>query len=234
LCVGIQGYQGQPWAPLANARRDAEAVGKALADHRGFSDPLFLLDTEATARGLAKAITIDLAQRAGPDDLAVVFFAGHGHTKRLGGQNKGFIVPVDAVGDEAMDLVSVKELTEWSTYLKCRHLLYIFDSCFSGMFQHMAGGDRMEPSVERARLVITSGQADQPVYDGGGSNGHSVFAEGLLAAFTGGVKDYDAYTATELYSELRRHVIGKFPEQTPTLATLTNHEGGEILFQKIQ
>jgi hypothetical protein len=61
-----------------------------------------------------------------------------------------------------------------------------------------------------------------------------VFAEGLLAAFTGGVKDYDAYTATELYSELRRHVIGKFPEQTPTLATLTNHEGGEILFQKIQ
>jgi hypothetical protein len=100
------------------------------------------------------------------------------------------------------------------------------------MVQRMAGGDRMNPDVSRARLAITSGQADQFVYDGEGDSAHSVFTEGLLHALREGVGGQDAYTATELYSFLRRRVTGQYPDQTPTLATLRNHEGGEILFQR--
>jgi uncharacterized caspase-like protein len=233
LCIGIREYPSAPWKPLPNARHDAEEVGRALADHHGFSDPVFLLDGDATAHAIAAAITGGLQERAGENDLVIVFFAGHGHTRRMGGQEHGFIVPADARGAEPAELVSVSQLTDWSAYLESRHLLYIFDSCFSGMFQRMAGGDRMNPDVSRARLAITSGQADQPVYDGGGDSAHSVFADGLLSALRQGVGGNDEYTATELYSFLRRRVTEQFPEQTPTLATLRNHEGGEILFQKI-
>jgi hypothetical protein len=232
LCVGIRDYQGGLWSQLPNARHDAEEVGRVLSDHHRFTDPIVLLDGAATAHGIADAITTALQKRAGEHDLVVVFFAGHGHTRRMGGQEHGFIVPADARGEEPSELVSVSQLTDWSAYLESRHLLYIFDSCFSGMFQRMAGGDRMNPDVSRARLAITSGQADQFVYDGEGDSAHSVFTEGLLHALREGVGGQDAYTATELYSFLRRRVTGQYPDQTPTLATLRNHEGGEILFQR--
>ena len=231
LCIGIREYQSAPWQPLPNARHDAEAVGRAFAEHQGFTDPIVLLDGDATAHRIATAITEELQGRASENDLVVVYFAGHGHTRRLGGQEHGFIVPANARGDAPSELVSVNQLSDWSTYLESLHLLYIFDSCFSGMFQRMAGGDRMNPDVTRARLAITSGQADQPVYDGGGESGHSVFTDGLLTALRDGVGGSNEFTVTELYSFLRRRVMERFPGQTPTLATLRNHEGGEILLR---
>ena len=66
----------------------------------------------------------------------------------------------------------------------------------------------------------------------GPTGGHSPFAAGLLDALRHGVGGNPEFTATELYSFLRRRVGQQCPAQTPTLAILRNHEGGEILFRQ--
>jgi uncharacterized caspase-like protein len=112
--------------------------------------------------------------------------------------------------------------------------LYVFDSCFSGMFQSMSGGPRARDfDPTRAHLAITSGRADQPVYDGGGTGGNSVFTSALLKGLRAGVHNEHSdprYTVHELYSFIKRHVARRFPQQTPTLANLPSHDGGDIVF----
>ena len=55
-----------------------------------------------------------------------------------------------------------------------------------------------------------------------------------MARLTQGAEDGNGYfTSVELYSHLRRTAEAEFPEQTPVLAMLQNHGGGEILFRPV-
>jgi len=234
LCIGIDEYPGGSWSPLANAVHDAEQVGRTLAELHGFTAPRFLLDGAATSTNIARAIADDLSDTVGANDLVVVFFAGHGHTQTKGGLQHGFVVPVGVSTTQTSQLISMNQLAEWTSYLECRHLLYVFDSCFSGLFQSMSGGPRARDfDPTRAHLAITSGRADQPVFDGGGTGGNSVFTSALLKGLRAGVHNEDSdprYTVHELYSFIKRHVARRFPQQTPTLANLPSHDGGDIVF----
>jgi len=234
LCIGIDEYPGGSWTPLANAVHDAEQVGRTLAELHGFTEPQFLLNGAATSTNIARAIAGDLSGTVGANDLVVVFFAGHGHTQIKGGQQHGFVVPAGVSTTRLSELISMNQLAEWTSYLECRHLLYVFDSCFSGMFQSMSGGPRARDfDPTRAHLAITSGRADQPVYDGGGTGGNSVFTSALLKGLRAGVHNEHSdprYTVHELYSFIKRHVARRFPQQTPTLANLPSHDGGDIVF----
>jgi len=95
-CIGVSEYLPPPWSRLPNARNDAEEVARALASAQAFDDPLLLCDQDVTEQALRILITDTLRNLAGPDDLVVVFFAGHGHTVRMSGQEHGFIVPATA------------------------------------------------------------------------------------------------------------------------------------------
>lgn len=234
LTVGIDAYRDtHSWKTLRNARGDAIAVGSVLKDQYGF-ETRQLLGPEATWDAIGSAVARGLQPLVGPDDLVVIYFAGHGHTKGDPGGERGFIVPWDAEGEREDRLISVERLSIWSGALDCRHFLCIFDSCFSGTLQRLSGSDRRAPDPSYARLAITSGKANQPVLDGP-AGGHSPFADALLSALRDGVPgSTDFITATELYTYLWRQVTGGDPaaRQTPTLATLRNHEGGEIILAR--
>jgi tetratricopeptide (TPR) repeat protein len=230
ISIGIDGYTGTAWRPLANAEHDARAVGELLSQAHGF-DTRYRLGRGATADGIASAVLDGLRPIVGEHDLVVVYFAGHGHTLRLGGQERGYIVPVDAEELRLSRLISIESLTDWSASLECRHLLFLFDSCFSGMLVRLAGNDRRAPDPQHARLAITSGTAEQTVLDGT-AGAHSPFADAVLQALGSGIPGTGEYfTALELYSFIRRFVTARVPLQTPTLAVLRNHEGGEIVFR---
>ena len=65
----------------------------------------------------------------------VIFFAGHGYTRQ---QTKGYLVPVDApdpIVDEQGFLkaaLSMEQINSWATQMEAKHVLFVFDSCFSG------------------------------------------------------------------------------------------------------
>ena len=71
-----------------------------------------------------------------PDNRLLVFFSGHGHT-RMGGR-KGYLVPTDAPDprdDERGFLrkaLPMSQILAWAWQAESRHLLFLFDSCFSG------------------------------------------------------------------------------------------------------
>ncbi len=239
LAIGIDTYPGEgPWTPLKNAVRDAQEVARVLGEHYGFQSRL-LSGPEATKQRIGSTVLDELRPVVGREDLVVVYFAGHGHTQSFtfGNEEAGYIAPVDANGPDGAPevqlsrLISMAHLAEWSAALDARHLLFVFDSCFSGMMLKLGGGASGRPDSAYARLAVTAGTAGQKVLDGP-EGGHSPFATALKARLLEGAQDPGGYfTSVELYSHLRRAAETDFPVQTPVLAMLKNHGGGEIVFR---
>ena len=231
LAIGVEAYDGAPWQPLANTRRDAEEVGRVLADLYGF-ETTSLINADATKERIAETVEDDFGRTVKEDDLVVLFFAGHGHTVHKKGQEHGYIVPFGASEDKTSKLISMDTLVSWSTFIEARHILYVFDSCFSGILALGAGGARTAQDPQAAAISICAGTAEQPVLDGGG-DGHSVFTHHLLQALREDVDKDGKLTATKLYSYVRERVLKVAPQQTPTLGQLPNHQGGEIELERI-
>lgn len=235
LCIGINDYT--EWTPLQNGENDAREVANTLQERFDF-DPLVLTSDQSTRDGIYRAIAEELSPRVQEDDLFVLFFAGHGHTEHTpDGQKRGYVVPVDAPKGLSPNLIPMSDLSFWCGYLPCRHILYIFDSCFSGLLTLRSGADRRTQDMLRrkARVAITSGAADQEVLDISDTN-HSAFTNQLLGALRGDLaSERGDFTATELFSFLEERVanvasqIGGY--QTPTFGQLAGHESGDVLFQ---
>jgi uncharacterized caspase-like protein len=79
ILVGINEYADPLIPELRWARADAEAMAEKIrkidADEH---DICLLLNEQATRSNVLSAIGRDLYQQAGPDDVALVYFAGHG------------------------------------------------------------------------------------------------------------------------------------------------------------
>lgn len=230
LAIGIDRYPGGGWGPLANAQHDARTFAETLGSLHGF-DTALRLGEEATRDHIAEAIVDDLRGRVSADDLVVLYFAGHGHTQTIAAGQRGFLVPADAEGLRQSRLIPIDSLSDWSASLDCRHLLAVFDSCFSGLAVRLSGSDRRRPDPEYGRVAITSGKANQTVLDGP-PGGHSPFADAVITALTEGPPGSTSYfTAMELYSFVKRRVLERHPAQTPIYAQLKNHEGGDPWFR---
>ncbi|CCE04988.1 hypothetical protein BRAS3843_1220001 [Bradyrhizobium sp. STM 3843] len=229
LAIGIDQYLEFP--RLNYAVHDAQGIATLLHDSFGFTVAT-ALNQEATRARIGDDITNKIATAAGPDDLVVIFFAGHGETMSLpGGGKRGFIVPVDAKPRRPADLIAVDDVVSWLDFIPSRHVLLIFDSCFSGMLTVRSPVSKpgIDVFARRARLAITAGGADQTVIDGGWNN-HSVFTGLLIQA----LRNNDAprpdgfTTATSLFSYLEA-VVPKYAKQTPALGMLPGSEGGDVV-----
>jgi len=239
LAIGVDGYN-RGWPPLQNALADAEGVVEVLQRRFGF-EPTLIKDADATRSAIRGEMMDGLRKRASEDDLVMVFFAGHGHTFQMEGRRKrGYIVPVDAPAarpgefESLVDLISMDELIEWTDFLPSRHVLYVFDSCFSGMVAERGGQRAFQRSMlkRNARLAITAGGGDQTVADAGGE-GHSVFTHLLLKALEGQLftTDDGVFSATRLFAELSPRVSELSPiPQTPAMGVMEGHGGGDVLF----
>lgn len=173
LVIGIDGYDAG-WPRLGNAVEDAEAVADALKSH-GFGDVDLLVDPDGAA--MAGAIKRFIYSKgADPDARLVIWFAGHGHT--IGAE--GYLVPRDAplpAGDPASEAafqeraVAMSDFARFMNEVKARHVLAVFDSCFSGsVFDNNRVSVPAAASVNRmrvARQYIAAGGAREVAADDG-------------------------------------------------------------------
>ncbi len=235
LAIGIDAYEH--WPVLAGAVNDAEGVVSTLESRYGFKGTI-LRNGEATRDAIEAAIVDELRQKAEPDDLVVLFFAGHGHTEKLAdASNRGYIAPVEASVGRVAGLIEMPQLVNWIDYIRSRHVLYIFDSCFSGLITARSGPERWVRDMlsRKARWAITAGGPDQKVADGGWG-GHSVFTGLLLQALEGEapIQGPGPLSASTLFAYLGRAVPEHAPiPQTPAVGFLTGHEGGDILLKPV-
>ena len=243
--IGIDRYQA--WKPLSNAVRDAVGAA-ALFQRLGFTQIIEpLLDERATGKALQQLVTDDLAN-LGPDDSLVLFYAGHGGTRRhdLGDQEvkTGYLIPVDA-SDSPNKVATWIELEGWLravSLLRAKHILVILDACYSGVALgpiikwRDVGSWQETPlstlNARRSRRIITSALDEQIALDTGPVDGHSLFTGCLIEALTHGLhRDGNrVITGSELGVHLQRRVkTYPLSQQTPDFGTFAFDDRGEML-----
>jgi replicative superfamily II helicase len=123
LFIGVDRYASSHISWLRCASRDATALHALFSDSFG-GKAIRLTDEQATVASVRKQIE-DLAD-AGPDDLVVIAFSGHGtETHEL------VAFDTDPYDLDATTL-SLEELGELCTRIPAGRLLIVLDCCFSG------------------------------------------------------------------------------------------------------
>lgn len=238
--VGIDDYVN--WQKLQYATHDAEAVKDLLIQKYSFKpDHIFtLLNGEATRQNILSLLGDKLADasKIQREDRVLVFYAGHGATRKLAsGRELGYIIPVDAdLTNFEGSAVSMTNFQDISEAIPAKHLLFIMDSCYSGLALTRGGATTVsqnyltEISRREARQMFTAGGADQQVADNG-PNGHSVFTWTLLQGLDGraDLNGDGVITATELAAYVAP-AVSALSHQTPAFGNLPGSEGGDFIF----
>jgi hypothetical protein len=135
LLIGINKYQNVP--QLRGSINDIEAMRQVLLSRFGFSEEKIqiLKDQQATRANILAALE-KLVREAGPEDMVVIHFAGHGsQVQDLNGDEEDgldeTLVPVDGRTDGVPDIID-DQLDEILSRLKAQSALIVLDSCHSG------------------------------------------------------------------------------------------------------
>lgn len=208
LVVGVGDYEH--WPDLNGAVRDAEEVSKSLKK-MGMSVTSLV---NPASEELKEALNRLVYGPGREKDRAILFyFAGHGETETLAnGEKLGYIVPRDAPIPSRDHIgfvnkaISMSQLETYALRIQSKHVLMIFDSCFSGsVFSSVrsAPTDISEKSAKDVRQFITAGNEDEQVPD------ESVFKRCFIDGIQGEADfNRDGYvTASELGMYLDSAVV---------------------------
>ena len=216
LVVGIDTY---PTMPLEAAVNDANAVSQRLSELN--FQVTTLLDHKATLKNIRHELGTKLALSK-PQDQVVIYFAGHGVTEKLHGNKvAGYILPVDVnVKDLYSTAISMKELRALTARIPARHILFAFDSCYSGLGLSRSAGysgnkqnlqNYLETiSGKRAVYMVTAGKASEVARE---YQGHGLFTLHFLDAIAGAA-DASPKDGIVQASELGRYVAQKVALET--------------------
>ena len=181
--------------PLRFAGQDAVALGGALS-RSGILEPGFhrvLADytpedgkpPQSPSEQAIETALKDLTEAAGPDDLAIVLFSGHGLTTA-----NGFRLVASDTRRPEKSRISDQLINDYLTRLPCRTLL-LLDTCH-------AEDVRLEqqlndwPGFGLGPLIVASCDAAEESYEheelrlSGGLQGHGLFTAALLEPLLGG------------------------------------------------
>lgn len=165
LVIGIDKYNTPTFQPLNNAVSDAKRLITILEGKYNFQKQEYLFDEKATTTEITNSL-VELKNLL-PQDNLVIFFSGHGTEDP--DTHKGQLVPFGASNRaEYIPFSTIK--SEYLECVKAKHILVIFDCCFSGNFITKTRGELIRPSIEKisgktSRYFLGSGGIEK-VSDG--------------------------------------------------------------------
>ncbi len=192
LAIGINAYSGK--LHLDYARPDAHDLASAIASTQEVLyrvSPQALFDADASKKGIIDALEAmrdGMAKGAG-NDLAVVYFSGHGAMV----DDKLYLLPADVDASRPARIkstgLSIDDLRDELLELaKHGRVLVLLDACHSGA----TSGDGVKLAMDSTRLrsglaagnvtVLTSSSGDEVSYEDK-SWQHGAFTKALLDAF---------------------------------------------------
>lgn len=216
LVIGIDKY---PTMPLEAAVNDANAVSKRLEELN--FQVTTLLDHQATLKNIRRELGTKLSLTK-PNDQVVIYFAGHGVTEKLHGNKiAGYILPITVnLKDLYSTAISMKELRDLTARIPARHILFAFDSCYSGLgltrsVNRAGTKENLQRYLEilagkRAVYMVTAGKANEVARE---FRGHGLFTLHFLDGIAGAA-DRTPKDGIVQASELGRFLARKVSMET--------------------
>jgi hypothetical protein len=235
LLVGVSRYDApSAWAPLETIPQELDALAKTLKQV-GFEHVEQVQNpTHSELQQAVQKFMRSYGYR--PDTRLLFFFAGHGYS--LDNGTRGYFVPKDApdpVKDEPgfrATALSMQQVSTWAGELVARHVLFAFDSCFSGTIFRTR--NRTQPS----RITAATQKPVRQFLSAGGAGetvpATSVFVPVFTRGMTGAADlDRDGYvTGTKLFNYVQGEVISYATGQTPQFGTVRDprYDEGDFVF----
>lgn len=225
LTVGINKYKN-PTYSLNYAINDAKSYSSSIQKHSisifNSVEEHFIKNDDANKEGILEAFNL-IAQKAGPEDVFIFYFAGHGamSTQDASSATEFHIIPYDVTklyGDNQMlkeKAISANEILELSMQIPARKQLFVLDACQSGgalaSFNNR-GATREKAIAQLARstgtfFLLASGAIQYATEAHDLKHGIFTYAllEGLKGKADGGTHD-KKITANELKSYVEDRV----------------------------
>ncbi len=197
LVIGANDYVDEQIPDLAACENDAKALHALLVDPKIGLFPRdnvkVLTGKQVTKRNIIDALD-QLARRAGPDDLVLIFFSGHGATDN---RSRAYWVMHDTeVSKLRATALPESDVTELIGEIRTKRLVTFIDACYSASTANVSQAKalielgKVYPKFEgEGRVAITASRGDQlsvvirdkqhPGF------GYSAFAWHLLGALRG-------------------------------------------------
>jgi Caspase domain len=233
LVISESHYQdGGGWEDLPFNSAEADNLAGVLVA-QGFAVQRVKDPTAAELQSILRAF---VTRFGSPDARFVVFYTGHGWSDL--NALEGYLVPADAPNPNTsraafnQKAISTAEILGVSRQANARHVLFVFDSCFSAAVFKTKGGAPTLPSalyVESlkgpARQFLTATAEDEK------APSHSVFTPAFAEGIRGGA-DYNrdgVVTGLELALWLKTTVASSDTPTKPQYGDVQSR-GGDIVF----
>jgi len=236
LVIWAGEYRNPFWKRLTNLREESTQVAQALSSH-GFQVSVVANPTSTELRSSIESFI----QRHGfkSDNRLVITFAGHGWTRK---GDLGYLVPIDAPDASSIEgdlefakrALSMEQILSWSRQMEAKHVLFIFDSCFSGAIFKVRGVSKPPAYLERkisrpVRQFLTAGDANEVV------PAKSLFTPLMIRGLSGDADlNQDGYiTGSELGDYLPQLMATYSSSQNPQYGKIRDPalDEGDIVFR---
>lgn len=211
LIVGIDYYTHA--SPLFGCVNDAHAVKSALDRHadgtQNFSTKLLAGtgDASPVSRHDFRQAVTDLF--SGDDDIALLYFAGHGYIEQVG----GFLICSDSA--DGNDGLSLNEVVTMANMSKARNRIIILDSCHSGI----AGNPQIDDRHVTINIGVTILTASTQKQYAAEIDGSGLFTTLLVDALNGGAANLlGEVTPGAVYAHIDQS-LGPWNQQRPLFKT---------------
>jgi hypothetical protein len=185
LLIGNAQYKDRAWPDLPDVDEDITAVKEVLEKQHGFKVEVALnLNRDSLLRVIDQFIS-KYGQRY--NNRLLIYYSGHGYTALLADERRmGYLVMPNAPAmpdvekalrtpptDEEFErflpaAITMDEIETYARRITAKHVLFVFDSCFSGTVLYKDSGTTVPPRITTEELkpvreYLTAGNETQRV-----------------------------------------------------------------------
>ncbi len=226
LIVGVSDFEHYADLPTSN---DPMRMHDYLINEAGFDYVHILTEDKVTKARLEELMIDEFRPLVGPSDRFLLYWSGHGDTQEVGGRNMGFLPLAGSQQTRLSSMVAMTDLSRWNRFIGAHQVLYLLDSCFSGLAGAAPQSDLSDITREQlsgpGRHLITAGRMNEQtiaIDDLGGS----IFTHALLKGLRGAADSSNELGADGLIAvgELKSYLgqeIGRLREVYDWQKTIT-------------